>query len=625
MTNQDVLLFVGQPSALAELVLAPPHAGPHWLQRRLLILLIGCAGLLWLSSSIARDEPATRSLTDAALDYAPGPLSQTAVQEANEKQLVERITRTHSAYEPADFVEETDDESLKVDVEDVFDSVYRTRPIGVTAIILAWKRRRGLQLVVQHLSRYPFIREIIVWNNNALVHLSRDNFNLLPPYNETVLLHPKLRIVNSPSNLHDFAKHLACSLASYETCYFNDDDWLNPYLDALYTKYIDQGGEGARRIVGNTLPWIAWEHRRWRFENPEIDMTAGFIWLGTGSLAPRQLSQRFVDQMGTRPIQMDRDSVLLADMYFGLWTNTYPEQMSNPLEPIDVEGGEVGWSRGSEVDQWTVVYANILDALRKLYTVLRKQGPLTIPYPFALTNRMPEHDARSPCKSDRCLFITSFSPFPSPNLIRYPVKAQAEPAGEWTDRFRKRVADSASSIPSSAFFDPHQISHIHEHEERFSTLHATNDSANPLWPTVDYWISQGSWHLAVDGDPSTCWTSSRPPIEGDYIGLLLVKPTNISAIKLIASDNLAQVTARAGSAWRLQTQSDLGLAYDERELLDVSTAPLADSEGRSNLTLTLAASHDAETDIARKIRLVARTSFDKPITVCSMDINGTQE
>lgn len=66
-------------------------------------------------------------------------------------------------------------------------------------------------------------------------------------------------------------------------------------------------------------------------------------------------------------------------MYFSLWTNSYPEQVStlcrknnvgfalmsfeqmpNNLVPIDVEGGEVGWSRGADVDQWSVVYANVV-------------------------------------------------------------------------------------------------------------------------------------------------------------------------------------------------------------------------------------------------------------------------
>jgi hypothetical protein len=40
-----------------------------------------------------------------------------------------------------------------------------------------------------------------------------------------------------------------------------------------------------------------------------------------------------------------------------------PLQMPNDLVPIDVEGGEVGWSRGTDVDQWTVVYGNIVRLL----------------------------------------------------------------------------------------------------------------------------------------------------------------------------------------------------------------------------------------------------------------------
>jgi hypothetical protein len=41
-------------------------------------------------------------------------------------------------------------------------------------------------------------------------------------------------------------------------------------------------------------------------------------------------------------------------------------QWPNNLVPIDVEGGEVGWSRGANVDQWAVVYANIVRPSRLL-------------------------------------------------------------------------------------------------------------------------------------------------------------------------------------------------------------------------------------------------------------------
>lgn len=40
--------------------------------------------------------------------------------------------------------------------------------VPVTAVLLHWKRRRGLGLVVEQLSRYPYIREIIIWNNRGV-------------------------------------------------------------------------------------------------------------------------------------------------------------------------------------------------------------------------------------------------------------------------------------------------------------------------------------------------------------------------------------------------------------------------------------------------------------------------
>jgi hypothetical protein len=48
------------------------------------------------------------------------------------------------------------------------------RVVGVTAVLLHWKRRKGLQLVINHISRYPFIREIIVWNNRVGVDLTNE-------------------------------------------------------------------------------------------------------------------------------------------------------------------------------------------------------------------------------------------------------------------------------------------------------------------------------------------------------------------------------------------------------------------------------------------------------------------
>ena len=84
-----------------------------------------------------------------------------------------------------------------------------------------------------------------------------------------------------------------------------------------------------------------------------------------------------MNQQSAAPVLLERDQTLVSDMFFSLWTNSYPEQvrsraiprvvacltaiqMPNDLVPIDVEGGEVGWSRGEGIDQWRVVYTNIV-------------------------------------------------------------------------------------------------------------------------------------------------------------------------------------------------------------------------------------------------------------------------
>lgn len=51
-------------------------------------------------------------------------------------------------------------------------SAEAVKPQGVTAVLLHWKRRKGMELVMRHLARYPYIREIIIWNNKPGIDLS---------------------------------------------------------------------------------------------------------------------------------------------------------------------------------------------------------------------------------------------------------------------------------------------------------------------------------------------------------------------------------------------------------------------------------------------------------------------
>ncbi|KAM0752996.1 hypothetical protein T439DRAFT_187316 [Meredithblackwellia eburnea MCA 4105] len=553
-------------------------------------------------------------LEDAAA-AAYEPLPPTADQNRVYLRLLDIIESRESAFTPAIFQER----ALASD---------STRVVGVTAVLLHWKRRKGLQLVIQHISRYPFIREIIIWNNRPGVHLSAKDFNLLSPPG-SALGPPRLRIVNSPSNVHDAGKHLACSMASYKHCYFNDDDWLNIYMDSLYVKYLEccaggggagRGGSGGR-IASNTMPIIHLEHRRWRFENPDIDLHTGFTWLGTGSFAPRHLSARFLNQQSAAPELLKREQTLVSDMFFALWANSYPEQMPNDLVPIDVEGGEVGWSRGADVDQWSVVYGNILDAIRKLYDILLLESASLCPDPFPVAEPPAESHTRAPCANDGCLFTTSLSPFPPPSALVFPTEQAPRPK-QWG--FGRLLKKPPSILPEAdGKFDPWKVTHMKEYEQQWSAIPGS-------WPTDEWWNLRGSWHLAVDGKGSlTCWESFRPPDQHDHFGLTLVAPRIVREIKLVGSLDLENVVAwentRAGAeAWELLTVREDGSAGWETRRLQ--TLPGVRLLGPAQIEVTLSLERLVDfygKDIPiRKLKFVSRGKKRVRLTLCSFELDG---
>jgi hypothetical protein len=141
--------------------------------------------------------------------------------------------------------------------------------LPTTAILLGWKRVQGLKLIVNYLKRYPYIKQIIIWNNNKELKLYKKDFEMDSTriggggggLEEKEL--PELQVFNAEENLHDFAKYMSCSLAKYDHCYFQDDDWLNTHMDALYTNFLTS----PNLIHTNTLPMIQMENRRWTFTN----------------------------------------------------------------------------------------------------------------------------------------------------------------------------------------------------------------------------------------------------------------------------------------------------------------------------------------------------------------------
>ncbi|OZJ02415.1 hypothetical protein BZG36_04762 [Bifiguratus adelaidae] len=446
----------------------------------------------------------------------------------------------------------------------------------VTAVLLSWKRREGLRLVIHYLLKFPYIKEIIIWNNDPVQELDHYDFDLqreASPYTT-------VRIINSGENVHDLGKHSSCSQATYEHCYFQDDDWLNIHMDSLYTQFL----ETPNVIISNTMPIIHLEQLRWRFYESEINMHAGFTWLGCGSFLPRDFSQQFLAQLASS--SMSRDKLRLADMFFSIWTNQYPIQLVNPLTALDQKDA---WSTGEGVDQWAVVYGNIYEAAKELYRNLSPHPDEIHHDYFERQEASPglEHrTARAPCHNDRCLFLTSLTPFPQP--------------------------------PNIPHFNPSTHASVKELEPEFNALD---------YPTDEFW-NQYQYQFAVDGMTDSCWRSRQDPRPGDYFGLHFVDATEIHHLTIGSSQPISDWVSKLAisvsnaspaqeDSWTLctkalstQTQDPCLLSFD----LDCSG---------SELNRILNAN---DTPIWGYIKVaIATDTWQGPLEVCSIKSDPSQQ
>lgn len=181
LMTEDVLPHVRKPVALflVDGVLAALTHRSFFVRRASLVLFVGLYYLFFstllslrvpaLSSGSSASKLSAYELEDAeAARYKPSP--STPQQRATKNQLDLIIRERRSALDPDDFHEA----AL---------SSGSSRVVGVTAVVLNWKRAKGLHMVIEHLSKYPFIREIIIWNNRPVdIDMSVSHSSLVPSY-----------------------------------------------------------------------------------------------------------------------------------------------------------------------------------------------------------------------------------------------------------------------------------------------------------------------------------------------------------------------------------------------------------------------------------------------------------
>jgi hypothetical protein len=293
----------------------------------------------------------------------------------------------------------------------------------LSAVFLNWNH--PLNVLSQSLyiySHFSFVNEINLWNNNFESPLVLLDFLLY----HALFLHKPLdihrltntiKVYNTGENTHDFAKWLVCSaFSSNSRCLFLDDDWAPCPIPALYANSL----RFPALIHSVTMPSIWLEHRRWFVHNREINLHAQFSWLGAGSIVPRVMARKFLQQLGRMDFQFNRDNFLVCDMLFSLFSNDYPYKFMSQLVPMPrAEGAadmRVGWSDQSP-NHWDLLFHSLNRAAQMMFNTLNDQLEAQRMNGSAIFNtaeRLPafdEREGRAICKDRNCILITNLHLF----------------------------------------------------------------------------------------------------------------------------------------------------------------------------------------------------------------------
>ncbi|KAI8099257.1 uncharacterized protein BX664DRAFT_289265 [Halteromyces radiatus] len=438
-------------------------------------------------------------------------LSPNILQQNQQQQKEEDILQRQSVFDSTMFSSSTNDDPLK----------------PITAILLRKANdEQAIEHLILQLLRYPFFREIFIYNTITSRPINERSFA------DKNVDNIKLHIINVSKNerLDTLSRYTLCaSVASYDHCYFQDDDVgiydgkniddtalgnpVNTYWDTLYVNFLRYPS----LIHANVQPSRFIDHYRWRFYNQGIKMHAGFVDLAFGAIVPKWKVQHFLTQLGKSGLGKDR--IYEADAYFSIWSNQYPWLLDNPLQNSSPTDGLISTTTSDsdndvstfEKVMWPSPHIGdtrrmIYDAARRLHrTLLSDLTANPKDYMDRIEEMPPMHqrDTRASCINDRCLFISNIDPIPSEQLDMIPAfdKAKYTNPKDWDN-----VLDEYLDLPNS-----------------------------------DTWIDEG-YHNAVDQRNDTCWNTRSNPQVNDYFGLITLGNGLPSQVVITTSTSVPAMT-----------------------------------------------------------------------------------
>ncbi|KAI8884676.1 hypothetical protein K501DRAFT_247387 [Backusella circina FSU 941] len=382
----------------------------------------------------------------------------------------------------------------------------------VTAIIhRVDKSPTGVEKVIQHLIKYPFIKEIYIYNANPKRPLHSKSYYKQFEMNHRVRIE---LIETGDVALESMGKFTACAVASYNKCYFQDDLWLNPYMDSLYThasRYPEQ-------LVANARPTNYMDYMMWRFNRPDIDLHTGYVELRYGAFVSRSKVQKFLSQLSRQDLSTSK--LRQAENYFSIWTNQYPYLILNPL----LSFGRERFKGVDTINNRELVQLNMFDAVSKLETSLMQTSQFAESDYFDRALLEPTNrDVKSSCSNDKCLFITNIDPLP---------------------------------LKQGLLFDSTVTSNMSQYEQLSNEYHLQLKSN---------YIHE-SFHKAVDQDRETCWNTIISPNQGDYFGLYMTGDIQASTLSIY----LKKTSLYTDAMFKISVQHILYGSWNECQITSTS-------------------------------------------------------
>ncbi|ORY96192.1 hypothetical protein BCR43DRAFT_440063 [Syncephalastrum racemosum] len=243
-------------------------------------------------------------------------------------------------------------------------------------------------------------------------------------------------------------------MASFDFCYFQDDQWKNNHLDTLYSNFIRYPS----LLHASSPPAAYIDQLRWRLNNNEIALHTGYADLQFGAFSARWKAQNFMTQLGKSVLGKDR--IRLAEFYFSIWSNQYPWILEHPI------------ALASAIRRLTKALELDLSDTPKDYFERIEEAP-----------RLFERDAKAVCVNDRCLFTTNME------VMSYPTDFQFSTSNITNIPQLEATYNDMSAVPSNDFW------------EENAYHRAVDQDPNTCWNTFqsprknDYFglITLGTW------------------------------------------------------------------------------------------------------------------------------------